>query len=158
MQNNILDVKPFRQSSGLCGPACLKIVLDYYGIKKSEKEVANLSGSTHTKGVGAEGLLKAAKALGLKAFYKDFSEIKDLKDYVLVKKIPVIVDWFSTNDGHYSVVVGIDDENIYMQDPELGKLRTMDLETFKRVWFDYSGNFLHSKDQIIIRRIIVIYK
>ena len=154
----MLDIKPFRQSPAFCGPACLKMVLKYYGINKSEKELANLSGSRPAKGVGVEGLLKAAKALGFKGHVKDFSEIKDIKEYVIKKKNPLIVDWFSTDDGHYSVVVDIDDKNIYMQDPELGNLRTMDIETFKRVWFDFTGDFLETKNDIIIRRMIAIYK
>ena len=105
-----------------------------------------------------EGLIKAAKELGFKGFFKDFSDIQDIKQYVLDKKIPVIVDWFSTDDGHYSVVVDIDKNNIYLQDPELGRLRRIDIVTFKRIWFDYSGDLLQSKDQIIIRRMIVVYK
>ena len=153
----MLDVKPFRQSPAFCGPACLKMVLDYYGIRKTEMDLANLSGAKHHTGVGVEGLLKAAKALGFKGLFKDFSEIKDIKEYV-DKKIPVIVDWFSTNDGHYSVVIGIDKNNIYLQDPELGRIRKLDIETFKRVWFDFPSDFLRSKDDIIIRRMIVIYK
>lgn len=153
----MLNVKPFRQSPAYCGPACLKMVLEYYGIKKNEKELAKLSGATPQEGIDAKGLVKAAKALGFKAFFKDFSEIKDIRSYVLEKKIPVIVDWFSADDGHYSVTVDIDKDNIYLQDPELGAIRKMDLETFKRVWFDFSGNFLKSKDQIVIRRMIVVY-
>ena len=77
---------------------------------------------------------------------------------MLDNKIPVIIDWFSTDDGHYCVAVNIDKKNIYMQDPELGDIRKMDLETFKRVWFDFTGNFLKSKDQMVIRRMIVIQK
>lgn len=154
----MLNIKSYRQKPELCGPACLKMVLEYYGIEKSEKELADLTLYQPLKGVSAENLLKAAKGMGLNAFYKDLSEIKDLESHVLKKKIPVIVDWFSTNDGHYSVVVDIDKENIYMQDPELGNLRTLDIETFKRVWFDFKGNYLTSKNDIIIRRMIVIYK
>lgn len=153
----MLDVKPYRQKPELCGPASLKMVLDFFGIEKSENELAKMCGYKTSKGVALEGLLKATKGLGLKTFYKDFAKIKDLKSYVIDRKIPVIVDWFSTDDGHYSVVVDIDDKNIYMQDPELGGLKIMDLETFKRVWFDFTGNFLKSKDQLIIRRLIVIF-
>ncbi len=155
----MLKVRPFRQQkSGFCGPASLKMVLDYYGVKKSEKELAELSGCTISKGVKAEGLLQAAKKLGFKGFIKDFSDIKDLRKYVLKKKIPVIVDWFSTDEGHYSPVVDINQENIYLQDSELRGIRTMKIKTFRRVWFDFSGDFLHSKDEIIIRRMIVIDK
>lgn len=155
---HMLNVKPFRQTSGFCGPASLKMVLEYYGVKKSEKDLARLSDATSAKGVGAEGLLKAANLLGFKGFFKDFSDIKDIETYVIKKKIPVIVDWFSTDDGHYSVVMYIDQKKIYLQDPDIGRLRTMDLDTFKRVWFDFPGDFLRLKDNIIIRRMIVIYK
>jgi len=154
----MLSVKPYRQKPELCGPASLKMVFQYYGIEKTEDELANLAGYIPSKGVNADGLINAAKELGLNAFYKDFSEIKDLKEHVVGKKIPVIVDWFSLDDGHYSVVVDMDDKNIYIQDPELGSLRTMELDTFKRVWFDFDGDYLKSKDDIIIRRMIVISK
>ena len=154
----MLKVKSFKQSTGFCGPASLRMVLSFYGIGKSENELAKLSGATKEKGVGAEGLLKAVKELGLKGFMKDFSDVSDLKEYVLEKKIPVIVDWFCCEDGHYSVVVDIDEKNITLADPQFVRVRKMDLDTFKRVWFDFPNDFLKSKDEIIIRRMIVIGK
>jgi len=154
----MLKVKPFRQKTGFCGPASLKMVLDYFGVKKSERDLAKLTGCTKTKGVEAKNLLKAAEKLGFKGFIKDFSKIKDIKKYILKKKIPVIVDWFSEDEGHYSVVAGIDNKNIYLQDPELGKVRKLKIHDFKRIWFDFPGRFLRSKNDIIIRRLIVIYR
>ena len=154
----MLKVKPFKQKTGFCGPASLKMVLDYFGVKKSEGNLAKLTGCTITKGVEAKNLLKVAKKSGFNGSIKDFSEIEDIKKYVQKKKIPVIVDWFSKDEGHYSVVVGIEKKNIYLHDPELGRMRKIDIETFKRVWFDFPGRFLRSKNEIIIRRIIAIYK
>jgi len=154
----MLKVKPFKQTTGFCGPVSLRMVLDYFGIKKSEKELAKLSDCSKSKGVEAEGLLKAVKKFGLKGFIKDFSEIKDIRKYVLKKKMPVIVDWFSEDEGHYSAVAGIDNKNIYLQDPELGKVRKLKINDFKRIWFDFPGEFLRSKKDIIIRRLIIIHK
>ncbi len=154
----MLKVKSFKQTTGFCGPVSLRIVLDYFGIKKSEKELAKLSGCSKSKGVEAEGLLKAVKKFGLKGFIKDFSEISDIRKYVKNKKIPVIVDWFSQDEGHYSVVADIDNGNIYLQDPELGRVQKLNIDKFKRIWFDFPGSFLKSKNDIIIRRLIVIYK
>ena len=104
----MLKVRNFRQKTGFCGPASLKMVLEYLGVKRSEKELAELSGATKEKGTEARNLLKAAKSLGFKGFVKDFSKITDIKKYVVQKKIPVIVDWFSRDEGHYSAVVGVD--------------------------------------------------
>jgi hypothetical protein len=60
--------------------------------------------------------------MGLKAKIKNNSSFKDIETW-LKKEVPVIVDWFtrgrtdygdsSVADGHYSVVMGLDDDFIY---------------------------------------------
>ncbi len=153
----MLKVKPYEQQySGYCGPASLKMVLDYYDVKKSESELARLAKSTKAKGTSGENLVKAARRLGFKAFLKDSAEISEVKKYVLNKKIPVMVNWFSRDDGHYSVVAGIDKKYIYLQDPELGGINKIELKKFKRIWFGFEGKYLRTKNDIIIRRMIVI--
>lgn len=154
----MIYVKSFDQETGNCGPASLKIVLSFFGINKSEKELVKLTGSNKKNGTNAQSIVKAVKKLGLKAFIKDFSDFKDIKKYILKEKIPIIVNWFSKDDGHFSVVVDIDSENIYLQDPEIGTLRAIELKLFKRIWFDFSGDYLKSKNDITLRRIIVIKK
>lgn len=154
----MLKIKPYKQSIGYCGPASLKMVLSYYGIDKSEKELAKLSGCKASKGVEAEGLLSAVKKLGLKGIIKDFSDFKDIRHYVLKKKIPVIVDWFSTDDGHYSVVVNIDNSKIYLLDPETARLKSIKLNDFKRIWFDFPNKFIKSKSELLVRRLLVVHK
>ena len=52
----------------------------------------------------------------------------------------------------------MDKENIYLEDPGLGHRRAMKLTTFKRLWFDFPNDFLQSKSELIIRRMIVIEK
>lgn len=151
----MLNVKPHLQSAGLCGPACLKMVLEYFGTHKTEKELAKLAKASPAHGTTAEQLIKTAKQLGFNAFKKDFSSLKEIKKYV-DKKIPVIVDWFSGDDGHYSVVVGIDKKYIHLQDPDLNKINKIDLVTFQRIWFDFKGDWLKKPQDIFIRRIIVV--
>ncbi len=154
----MLRVKSYKQSPSFCGPACLKMVLEYYGIKKSEAELAKSAKTSLKFGTSAKNVLNVGKRLGLKGFIKDYADINGLKEFVLKKKVPVIVNWFSQDEGHYSVVVGIDEKNIHLMDPEFGKRRTMDLVTFKRVWFDFHPAFLHSQKDLVIRRMIVLYK
>jgi ABC-type bacteriocin/lantibiotic exporter with double-glycine peptidase domain len=151
----MLKVKPFRETPGHCGAAALKMVLEYYDVKLSEKVIARMvkAGATGSK---ADNIMNAAKRLGFRASVRDYSTFNDIKRY-LGKGIPAIVDWFSKDDGHYSVVIGIDREAIYLQDPELGRVRRIDLKTFKRVWFDFEGEFMRTGKEVILRRIIVVY-
>lgn len=88
---------------------------------------------------------------------KDLAEFDDIKKW-LDKKVPPIVDWFSQDEGHYSVVVGLDDQKIYLRDPELTRRRELKRENFKRVWFDFPDDFIKTRSDLIIRRLIAIYK
>ncbi len=153
----MLPVAPVdqREGTGRCGPACLKTVLAYYGISATEAKLAKLLGTTATNGTTAEALVRVAKSFGLNSFIKDNSELSDLKKYV-DKKIPVIVAWFSGTDGHYSVVVDMNREQVYLQDPELGHLRAMHHVWFKRVWFDFWGPYMKKTNDLILRRMIVV--
>lgn len=65
--------------------------------------------------------------------------------------MPVIVNWFSTNEGHYSVVVGVDDARVVLADPETGKRRSFDHETLMRVWFDFPFPWIKKSSQLRIR-------
>lgn len=155
-KNGLLYIKPFRQSPDFCGPASLKMILSYFDVEESEKKLAELSGHKKSTGVEAKGLLSAAKSLGFEGVIKDNCTFEDIRFYIKKKKIPIIIDWFDSSDGHYSVVIGIDKENIYLLDPSLGTQRALKLETFKRIWFDFPGELI-SKENLIPHRIIAIY-
>ena len=141
--------------------ASLKMVLDYFGVEISERELIKITGATAKNGTSLAGLKKAAQRLGFKLYFKNNADFEDVKFY-LDKKIPPMVDWFSMfggySEGHYSVVVGLDDKFIYLQDPEIARVRKMPREDFKRVWFDFEGDFMKNKKDLILRRMIIIRK
>lgn len=154
----MLKIKPYRQKRpGFCGPASLKMVLDFFGIEKSEAEIGKICKVSEESGMAIPGFRRAAREFGFNLFFKNNADFKDISGF-LCKKIPVIVDWFSVDGGHYSVVAGLDKKNIYLADPEFRKIKKMSRDTFKRVWFDFPGPYLKSKKDVIIRRIIVLYK
>ncbi len=154
----LLSVPNLRQTPSYCGPTSLKAVLAYYGLNKSEAELTRLSGATKSKGVEASGIVRAAHKLGFHAEIRDGSTLSQLSRLVLDKKIPVIVDWFSTDEGHYSVVVGLDQKKIHLMDPELGAIRTLPVKDFERVWFDFAPPVMQSAKDLILRRMIIIQK
>lgn len=151
----MIKLKPFRQTPGLCGPASLKMVFDYYGVPVSEAEIAKIAGASKEKGVSKAGLIKAAKHFGFRVFSKEKSSLSDLKYFIKIK-IPVIVDWFFEDGGHYSVVVDIDKKNIVFRDPSFKSLRKMPIEKFLRVWFDFPGKFIKNQKDLILRLILVV--
>ena len=157
----MLLVKPIRQKPNFCGVATLKMVLDYFGIKVSEKKLIRLTGATAKKGTSAEGIKKTAQKLGFLVGIKDGASFSDIK-YWLNKKVPVIVSWFSVYggypEGHYSVVVDLDRNYIYLQDPEIAAIRKMNKKDFLRVWFDFEGDFMKSKNDLVLRRLISVYR
>ena len=162
----ILDMKPFQETlnAGMCGPASLKIVLDYYGVEKSEKELALLCGANKDLGIDDESIKRVAESLAFEVEIQNESNFTDIEKW-LENDVPVIVDWFtrgrsdysdsSVSDGHYSVVCGLDDEYIYLQDPEIGGIRKMRKDDFMSVWFDFVGKRINP-NELIIRQIIII--
>ena len=164
----MLRVGPFQErlNCGYCGPASLKILLSYYGIEKSEKELADMAGWDKDLGVDDKGIKRVAELFGFKIIIKNNSSFKDIENW-LRKGVPVIVNWFTRGridydnsavaDGHYSVVMGLDDGFIYLQDPEIGKMRKLTREDFMTVWFDFTGKHI-KPNELIIRQIIVVYK
>jgi len=168
MKPIMLDVKPFQETlhADMCGPATLKIVLNYYGIEKMEDELAKLTNVVSGIGIDDKAIKKAAQSLDFQVEIKDEATFADIEEW-LRKGVPVIVDWFTKGrsdypsdevaDGHYSVVCGLDDIHIYLQDPEIGGIRKLDRKDFMRVWFDFRGEFI-KPNELIIRQLIAIHK
>ena len=164
----MLKIKPFQETlnASMCGPASLKIVLKYYDIEVAEKELAKLSIWNKDLGIDDKGLTRATKHFGFKVKIKNNSNFKDIERW-LDKKVPVIVNWFTRGrkdysdsdiaDGHYSVVAGLDDKFIYLQDPEIGKISKLKRDDFMRVWFDFRGEYIKDKE-LIVRQVVAVYK
>ena len=158
---------PFQETlnAGVCGPASLKIVLAYYGVEKTEDELAERTHCSAERGTTAEELARVARELGFDVTTQNGATFADLANWLL-KGVPPIVDWFTrgrddypadrvASDGHYSVITGLTDTHIMLQDPEIGAERTMAREVFEKVWFDFSGDVIRP-DELLIRQLIAI--
>jgi len=163
-----LDVKPFQETlhADMCGPASLKIVLGYYGVDKSEQELAELTKVVPGIGVNDKNIADAAEAFGFKVEIKNEASFEDIELW-LNKGVPVIVDWFTRGrqdydasqvaGGHYSVVIDLDHEYIYLQDPEIGGERKIKKGDFMKVWFDFLGETI-KPEEVIVRQLIAVYR
>jgi ABC-type bacteriocin/lantibiotic exporter with double-glycine peptidase domain len=149
----------------MCGPACLKIVSAYFGVKASERRIARLCRSRVTSGTTGANLAKAARSLGFSTQIVDEARFKTIEQW-LRRGVPVIVDWMSAQHnrrmghpvavGHYSVVCGLTGKDIILEDPAVGRRNRIDRRTFLRLWFDFRYLYPNHKDHLIVRRLIVV--
>jgi ABC-type bacteriocin/lantibiotic exporter with double-glycine peptidase domain len=149
----------------MCGPACLRIVMAYYGTQISEPTIAKACRSNTVAGTTGTNLVRGARRLGFAAQLFDRSNLRAIEHW-LRRRVPVIVDWMSTVStdrnapamacGHYSVVSGIDKERITLVDPALHRKRRLAHQAFLNVWFDLKLVVPRRNDDLVIRRMIVV--
>lgn len=167
----LIPVQPFQETlhASACGPAVLKMLLSYWnlpGKEKTDTELAKECGTDSALGTSNEQFIETAARFGLANDVKTEASFDDIQIW-LDKKIPVVVDWFTAGrkdylegempDGHYSIVVGLDEENIYLQDPEIGGLRTIPRKQFFRVWFDFKQDYITTWDEMVVRWMAAVF-
>jgi len=123
-----------QQRFNTCGPACMRMVLEAFGIKKSEQELAKALKTNIFRGTLHKDMVKAAWLYDLR--YASFSNatIKDLKEFQ-TKGYQIIVCYKPPEDFyHYAVLRGIDDTHIHLYDPWYGPLTKWELKIFLTRW------------------------
>jgi uncharacterized protein len=129
----LLDVPNVKEPNNYSsGPAALEAVLDYYGTDVMVDELINTTNTTSENGTLPGRIVQTAQIFGFTAEIKDNMTLKDLQQNI-DQGIPVIINIptvnatnISNQNGtvshlfwHYMVVIGIDNENIYMEDPAI---------------------------------------
>jgi predicted double-glycine peptidase len=134
-----------------CGAAALLAILFYWGVYDGgESELYAELGTTPADGTPPWNLAKGARAHGLDAEMKEHQTLDDLREG-LARGETIIVDyqawkdgddgkpWKDTwEDGHYSVLAGIDDHYVYLMDPSGGPGYVyIPIAEFLERWHDY---------------------
>jgi ABC-type bacteriocin/lantibiotic exporter with double-glycine peptidase domain len=150
-----LKVTPIKQKPAMCGPTCIQMVLRNFGMKKPMAELINITGTTFKDGMRPSGFLHVARAYGLRATVKDHASLADIRR-ALARGVPPIINWFSTDEAHYSVAVELTKTYIVMIDPEDASVRRMPIKPFLRVWFGVSPEPARSKNDFHLRRMAIL--
>jgi ABC-type bacteriocin/lantibiotic exporter with double-glycine peptidase domain len=160
-----LKTTNFKQSPAMCGPACLKIVASYFGVDIGDRRLIRACKSSKISGTTGRNLINGARKFGFHAEIVDEANFKMIGQW-LHRGVPVIVDWMSASEdlrtrqhiagGHYSVVCGLSPRNVILEDPALGRRRTIPRRSFFNVWFDFTHAYPKVRDDLILRRLIVI--
>jgi predicted double-glycine peptidase len=142
-----------RQSTGYtCGVSALQAVLAYWGISEREDRLAVRLRSTPENGTHPLDILRVAREFGLTAELREGLALADL-EASLGSGTTVIVDlqawrertdapWTETwDDGHYMVLLAMDAEALYFEDPSLlGARGVIPRAEFVDRWHDYEGD------------------
>ena len=136
----LLPIGTCRQKTKFtCGPAALKITLEYFGLSASEKYIAKLSKTTETKGTDPQDLVETAKKLGFEAYQKERLTLDEVKN--LIKKgIPIIANYQYApqfGEGHYAVIIGFSKDNFVLSDPGATEgYQVVSIKEFMKNWFE----------------------
>lgn len=125
-----------------CGAAALLACLQYWGVDQGIDEMDLYSDLMTTKRDGTPPfpIADEAEARGLKANYRGDVTVDDLRD-ALAAGLTVILDIQADEDdpdsGHYVVMVGLDDSNVYVMDPSTGgRYAYLPLDELDERWHD----------------------
>jgi predicted double-glycine peptidase len=147
--NTVPDVRQSTPFSS--GAASLQAVLNYWGTDQREDELVPLLGTTPEEGTLPENIVEVAHQFNYSAELRENLTLADLETSIAAG-VPVIIaaqayagndsipytqDW---KDGHYMVVIGVDSENVYLEDPAiLGSRGVIPRLEFLTRWHDATG-------------------
>lgn len=165
---SIDTIKRFQQPGMVeCGPAAVCAAISLYPDwmpKFSVGSITTAAGVTETiqnRGTTVAELAKGVEVLSdrqLKLLYKVSGTIDDIRALV-DQGVPVVVDWQGStlegsdgNKGHYSLVIGVDDQTLRMVDslPDFPGVRTVSVDSFEKLWWDTDSVFDKSGTERIV--------
>lgn len=137
---------PIQETEYTCGPAALKLILQDYNIRCSEKVLAELAGTNKKTGTTFVGLQKALAKMEVPVSFSS-SNIDKLRAHIRSGGMAIVgiqawadkeqskeeyaEDW---ENGHYVVPVKIDNSKISFADPYIGEVVEMPIKEFESRW------------------------
>lgn len=134
-RGRIIKVPYYKQRTNYtCGPASIKMVLKFFGIRKSESFLAKEGKTNSDVGTPPNELINLARNEGFYCYVQERSSIHIIRHFIS-QELPVVINYVepSFNDGHYAVVVGYKKGEMILNDPTNGKnFHISNKELYKR--------------------------
>ena len=138
------------QTFNNCGPASLSMILAFYDINKSQKELGllmrpyqNGAGNNDDKSLFSEEFVRWAKNFGLPGLVRPDGDLNKIKALV-ANDLPVVVrTWLRVGEdvGHYRIIHGFDENRkvIIQTDSYFGPKKEVSYSDFEAMWqpFNY---------------------
>jgi predicted double-glycine peptidase len=152
-----------------CGASALRAVLSYWGREVDEAQLMELLRTNSEVGTNPEDIANGARALGFDAEVMENLTLDQLQQFT-ADGHPVIAlaqVWLSEQDahrpleevwdnGHYVVVLGVDSDYVYFQDPFIQMSKAfVPRRTFEDHWHQVMGGDLERNPKLIHLGIVV---
>jgi predicted double-glycine peptidase len=146
-----------------CGASALRSVLGYWGKDVDEAELMKLIGTTSEEGTYPEKIVQGARALSFEAEAKENLTLDEVAQFT-TNRGPMIAlgqfwrsqqnsaatvegDW---ENGHYIVVLGVDEDSVYFQDPYIRMSKAfVPRKRFEAHWHQVMGGDLARNPKLI---------
>jgi len=134
-----------------CGPACLQMVFGFFGLKKSQEEIAKQTKTNEKNGTLHKNMVNIILKNGFYCYVNNNSTLHEVKHLIDIG-IPVIVNYLeSSNDEvHYAIITGYEKDYLILNDPWNGKDLKLTNNFFKARWFDYHKHHIYEQGIIAI--------
>ncbi len=153
------------QTFNNCGPATLSMILSFYDINKTQKELGdgmrpyqNPQGDNDDKTIFPHEFVAWVEKFGLKAIYLPNGSLELIKLF-LTNEIPVVVKtWLRSNEdiGHFRIIRGFDEsaKALIDDDSYFGPNRRISYFDFMSMWqpfnYAYISVYKPEKEEIVM--------
>ena len=146
-----------------CGACALQAVLSYWGRDVDENDLMEILHTTSEEGTYPEDIVRGARSLGFEAEVKSNLTLDEVERFT-VDGHPMIAlaqVWLSEKEmansvaeewdtGHYVVVLGVDKDYVYFQDPFARMSKAfIPRKTFEEHWHQVMGGKLANNPELI---------
>lgn len=117
------------------------MVFRFYGKVFSEKDLMKKLKTNKDIGTQHQAMIDLAREEGFYVYVNNESSFEEI-EFLLEKNLPVIVNFIEpdSDEGHYAVVIGINDEKIILDNPWNSKNHKLDWDDFQKRWHNEKGN------------------
>lgn len=127
-----------RQSADhTCGPAALRMLLAFHGIRRTERALERVLRTTEATGTTRRALIRSARGLGLRVRAGGMT-LADLETELSAGH-PVLVNYVEPSEevGHFAIVTSCTPTTVILADPWNGERFSLARREFARRWFGH---------------------
>ena len=155
-----MKISPIKQhDDSACGPTSIQMILNYFKVPYTFKEIVKVSGYKKKVGLYNKDLVKVIEKFGLSVQEKANSTWAELLRLNKPNNV-IVVSWMMKGYiGHFSVVEKVSKNFIELADPYSGKIIKIGRVIFMRLWMDYDDIWYPIKNtDIQLRWMCVVSK